>query len=372
MKRLICLLTVLFLPLTALAETIPAHVSSASRISVTIDAEVVAPEAEAIPRYQATLREFTEEEVRAMAAVLFGDRPYTGDSGYQDELSHTDRLIGRAMRFETVAQVQTGDPWGSVRPAYSLFAYTQYPFRNSLIDRIYVEFQQEVPAGEGCFSVYDDGIDPIPAEGLTGCQISLEDARSLADAAVGKFAPWMTLASVGTTWAMIDASDGWIPDHQGWAFVYTRDLPLPMTYEPNDLYNSHGLVISPEYIKLVVDDDGIQGMRYEHPLEIMQVLQENCRLLPFDEIMYAAEPHLYYTWETSDYPEMHASIDKIMLGYMVTYDLEIIPVWDFFGTLDMRAGENCGNPLGDQRFYQSLLTISALDGAEIDRLYGGL
>lgn len=386
MKRFVCLLLVLYLPLTALAESAPAHVaeqlySNTGYTSITIDADVIVPEAQNIPRYQVKLREFTETEVMAMAHALFSNRSYTGDDAYQDANDYNSgRRFSRSMRLKTTEYIDTRR--GAELPLYSLYAYTGYDMDGVTPNYVYASLEQAQVLGEGNFyGTMPNEIEAIPEQGLVGCNLSLEAARTQVDAAVQAFAPWLTRSAEGVMWADTipgDNEDVYGKHHQGWAFVYTRDLPLPLNYEITSPSNSYGLRIPDEFLRIVVDDEGIQGMRYEMPLEIVQTLEVNCALLSFDQIMDVSRTifPLRYAYYEGSYKDIRININRMTLGYMVVLSrnssdyCEVIPVWDFFGTAEMRqetAGEvvvTWDNP------YESLLTINAIDGTVIDRTYG--
>ena len=374
MKRLLCLLLILFLPLTALAEGAPTHVteqlsSNTGHTSITIDADVIVPETQAIPRYQVRLREFTEVEAHAMADALFGGKPYETlyeDDGYM--------LMGTQEQIDTgVATVDNG------RGPESTLSVGSYFWGNNL-SSVYADYLRTPSEGEGCFML-PAYADAIPEGPLVGCVVSLEDARAQADAAVSAFAPQMICVAEGTAWAETYAfhQGNTIPrHHQGWVFCYTRTLPLPITYERTAPSNDFGEEVCQELITVVVDDDGIQAVRYDMPFEITQVLDEDCELLSFDQIMNVARTifPLRYAYLESEYKDTRMRVDQITLGYMVVLSrnnsdyCEIIPVWDFFGTEENRREKNGEVIVTWNEPFRSLLTISAIDGTIIDRNYG--
>ena len=374
MKCLLCLVLVLFLPLTALAEDIPTHVkeqlsTNTGHTSITIDAEVIVPEAQAIPRYQVRLREFTESEVYAMADALFGGKAY-------EMLLEADgyMLLGTQEKVDTgVATVENG------RSSERTLGVESY-FWNNRLSTVRADYLQAYIEGEGSFMLplY---LVAIPEGPLVGCEVSREDARAQADAAVRAFAPQMTCVAEGTAWAETYAfhQGSTIPrHHQGWAFCYTRALPLPIAYERTSPSNDFGEEVCQELITVVVDDDGIQAVRYDMPFEITQTLDENCALLTFDQIMNVAETifPLRYAHLEREYKDIRMNVDRITLSYMVVLSrnnsayCEIIPVWDFFGTAEYRREKNGEVIVAWNEPFQSLLTISAIDGTIIDRNYG--
>ena len=374
MKRLLCLLFILCLPLTALAEDTPAHVieqlsSNTGCTTITIDADVIVPEAQAIPRYQVRLRAFTEAEVYAMADALFGGKPY--ETLYEDDVY---MLMGTQEQIDTgVATVDNG------RGPESTLSVGSYFWGNNL-SSVYADYLRTAIEGEGAFML-PAYADAIPEGPLVGCVVSLEDARAQADAAVSAFAPQMICVAEGTAWAETYAfhQGNTIPrHHQGWVFCYTRVLPLPITYERTAPSNDFGEEVCQELITVVVDDDGIQAVRYDMPFEITQVLDEDCELLSFDQIMNVARTifPLRYAYLESEYKDTRMRVDQITLGYMVVLSrnnsdyCEIIPVWDFFGTVEHRREKNGEVIEARNEPFRSLLTISAIDGTIIDRNYG--
>ena len=382
MKRLVCLLLVLLLPLTALAEDTPARVteqlySNTGNTSITIDADVFAPYAEAVPRYQVRLREFTEEEVYAMADALFGGRAYTSD-GYENFYNNeTNKYMGRDMFVETIETVDTHR--GVDSPVYQLWV-SSWHVASDMLDLVQAELSGPQIIGENYFfpTVW---LNHVPEDGPHSCAISQEDARALANAAVARFAPYMTLAAEGMVESeKIQAGNpvDLILEHQGWGFAYTRDLPLPMTFEFTTPSNDYGWPVCRETIIIAVDDEGIRSMRFENPFEITQVLDESCELLPFEQIMDIARTifPLSTGWLESSYGDVREYIDHIKLGYMVMLSrdnaayCEVVPVWDFFGRRECRM-ERDGEIISDNDFpFHSLLTINAIDGTIIDRKYG--
>ena len=382
MKRILCLLLVLLLPLTALAEDIPAHVtgafqSNSGRTNFIIDAEVVAPPFDTIPRYQVKLREFAEEEVLAMAGALFGDHPYAGSAGYEEQYDGVSGRVGwRSMSFRTDEQVPYGDAFGSMLPLYHLDVSTFLNTMTGVPEIVHAQLGRAQQIGKPSFFDGTNYLVALPEDGPIGCAMPLSDAQALTDRAVATFAPWMTLAAVGAMQADVisgDLQSDYVQDHQGWAFFYTRDLPLPVTYESSSPTRDYSVGVWRELITLVVDDDGIQAMQYEQPLEITQVLDEDCELLSFDQIMDIARTilPLRYAYEEGSFEDIRATVDRITLGYMVTLSrsgatyCELLPVWDFFGRVEFN-----GTDLFWDKPFHSLLTVSAIDGTVIDRSYG--
>ena len=376
MKRLLCLLLVLFLPLTSLAEGAPTHVteqlsSNTGHTTITIDADVIVPETQAIPRYLVRRREFTAAEIHAMANVLFGGRDYVGDEDFYTHLNPempNTRFESAYMNLETV---ELRDGW----PLYWLFAQQQYKMADHSLMMASVEF---APSGDAYYR--NSGFSAVPEGGAIGCAITLEEAREKANAAVAGFAPQLTLTGEGVMWVCSGGDTDARKEtqrYQGYAFGYTRNLPLPVLYEETHLQGDYSNVVCKDQLITVVDDNGIYWMNYEHPYEIIETLEEDCELLSFDKILDVSRaifPLRYLPYE-SQYADIRLHVDRITLSSMEVLSrnhpeqCEVIPVWDFFGTAEFRKKTNGKISAEEDTPYSSLLTINALDGTIIDRSY---
>ena len=377
MKRLLCLLLCLCLHLAALAEGAPAHVteqlvSNTGHTSITIDAEVIMPEVEAIPRYLVRRRELSASEIHAMAKVLFGGRDYVGDEDFYTHVNPdmpNSRFESAYMDLETV---EKRDGW----PLYWLSSRMRYKMPDHSLINASVEF---APSGDAYYR--NSGFSAVPESGAVGCAMTLEEARETANAAVKAFAPQLTLTGEGVMWVCSgDDTDARKESkrYQGYAFGYTRDLPLPVLYEETHLQGDYNNVVCKEQLILVVDDNGIYWMNYEQPYEIIETLDADCELLPFDKILDVARaifPLRYLSYE-GQYADIRLRIDRVTLSSMEVLSrehpdqCEVIPVWDFFGTAELRKKTNGAISAEENSPYSSLLTINAMDGTVIDRHYG--
>ena len=209
----------------------------------------------------------------------------------------------------------------------------------------------------------------------------MEEARDTANAAVKVFAPQLALTGEGVLWVNSYGetnAKGETQRYQGYAFGYTRNLPLPVLYEETHTQGEFSNVVCKERLIIVVDDNGIYWMNYDHPYEIIDVLEEDCELLPFEQILDVARaifPLRYLSSEAS-YADIRLHVDRITLSSMETLSrntdgqCEVIPVWDFFGTVEFRKKANGKLSEEWNSPCVSLLTINALDGLVIDRNYG--
>ena len=100
-------------------------------------------------------------------------------------------------------------------------------------------------------------------------------------------------------------------------------------------------------------------------------------LLPFSEIQNIFEQMIIKKEKDRFIEEgssLEINIDRVCLSYMRVREKNategtLIPVWDFFGTETYRGsgGEDFYIRKGE---YESILTINAMDGTVIDRMYG--
>lgn len=133
-----------------------------------------------------------------------------------------------------------------------------------------------------------------------------------------------------------------------------------------------------ERIQLIYDGKGLLNFFWSQPYSITDGSDEYVFLLPFSEIHQIFESVIMANYGE---PEINTSISvhQIRLGYMRVLDKEnlqaakLVPVWDFFGTVQRSIFYQDGNTgyIEDQGDpYYSLVTINAMDGTIIDRSFG--
>ena len=381
MKKTLSLFLIfcLLLPGIALADVqgqvnAPTHVqetlaSKTGKTTIEINADVSVPQADRVPIYQVQPRIFTEKEALAIGKAAFGSRAYTGN----EKMQYEHRGIDKFSSYEhdeylmTLNSVSTVTIPSGPCPQYS-YTVNMTKLPDGSVTWASANFEHRQVNGQPYYWIENtDNIraDEAPAR---GCNITREQARSMADAAVASFAPGYVCRVQGVIAGEIMGAEKANGDlvmsneQEAWCFFYTRDdLELPVTFEvstPNDPYYN---VADHEKIALIINDEGIIALRYDHPHEIAGILQGDCELLPFDQVMEVARmmlPLKYAAYENTRRKSTYM-VNQIKLGYMRvrsknapdTY--ELVPVWDFF-TDD----------------FESLLTVNAIDGTIIDRNYG--
>lgn len=136
-----------------------------------------------------------------------------------------------------------------------------------------------------------------------------------------------------------------------------------------------------ESFTIVFDDEGLVELNWHNPCTVENVSNENAFLLPFSEITQIferslPEQMLFEIFYKAGIP-VKAEITEVKLGYMRfcengnTEEAQLIPVWDFTGTIDSLNAEELGmEDLWLEEYFgrnDSLLTINATDGTIISR-----
>ncbi len=371
-------------PLCAHADTlqdrlgVPTHIadtfnSHTGKVVITLDADVSIPEADNVRTYRAVPRLFSAPETDAMANAVFGKRAYH-DAGTGNYGSNVPIRV-----YESENTVYDRD---RMYPEFSLTVY-QSTLNNGSADWVEASFERRQVYGEPIYWM-------TSPEGMQlnitpkGCSLSFDEARQLADDAIHAFAPQFTCMVQGVMDGELsgkETKDGTLSytnKQQAWILWYTRgDFGMPVTAEGTSPSRDYNRQHQNEQIIVIVIDEGIYGMNYQFPHDVT-VLQDNCTLLPFNQIMDVVRKvmPLSLGWLESSYSDVRVHITDIRLGYMLVMSkdnpdcYEYIPVWDFFGTRECRKTKN-GNIVSEQS--SSLIshfTVNALDGTVIDRDYG--
>ena len=387
MKRLLSLVLMccFLLPCVALADvasqvnaparTTETFSSNTGKVVITLDANVTVPDAEKAQIYMATPRLFTTEEADAMAKAVFGSRAYA----YAGTGNYSESAPVRVYNSDSTGVLSNGMIW----PEYSLSVY-QSTKNSGMADWVEAEFAHAQFYGEPIYWMVDPGHDMQLNVTPNGCAVTYEEARMIADTAIHAFAPNFTCMAQGVIdgeLAGMETKDGklsYTNEQQAWILWYTRDdLAMPVTAEGTTPSGDYSRQHQHERIIVVVTDEGIRGMNYQFPHDVT-VLQDNCTLLPFDQVMDVVRKvmPLSLGWLESSYSDIRVHITDVRLGYMRVMSkdnpdcYEYIPVWDFFGTQECRKTKN-GNIVSEHS--SSLIshfTVNALDGTVIDRNYG--
>ena len=153
--------------------------------------------------------------------------------------------------------------------------------------------------------------------------------------------------------------------------------------------NVYSIPWSMEYLRFIVDSDGILTIEWNNPLTILDTVSETVNLMSFEDIRTTAErmlPIVYSPAGWEHYRSMEITISHVRLELMRvreqnnTNELKglLVPAWVFYGTAvgtdreDFQDYSSYGLR-GGTDFYRGdeiLLCLNAVDGSVIDPLLG--
>lgn len=222
------------------------------------------------------------------------------------------------------------------------------------------------------------------AEVLAG--ITPEDAADAADIYMKKlgltdFSAKNTRLSVCGTYAGGDEGKIRFCD-AGYFVYYTRNVEgFPVTLEStysSEVEDSDTTLQSWAYesVLLCINRSGLQSASILNLYDIGEKQIMNLKMLDFSEIMDIFEKMIQIRYASAEgLVSQKLTIDKVKLGYMRIYNPGsenkngfLVPVWDFFGTMEYQRDEGGAFTIADPDM--SWLTINAADGSVINRSYG--
>ncbi len=394
MKKIIAFLFALLLPLCASAETLRAQVGAPERIQKSfysrsgktlflVDAVVDVPDADQVPIYQVRTRQHTREEIATSAVAAFGNRPYNGSPEYT-----TTSQFHRSASFPYdctqyyggYCSAETVDDLFFPLPKSEMTFITRIlpngTVRSARID--YNAVNTNLSSSQ-TFTRFSATSFPRSADGAApnGCAMTAAEACSQSDAMTASINPDLAFAALGIISSQDTLNTGLSPAPEAWAVYYTRQYELPYTFTSGMYFPSlpdYAVESYEECLKIVINDEGVQALEYVSPYEIVGVVDPAPERLPFERIWEVAEALLPLKFAYQDGYEgnYQVYVTRISLGYMRVMWKDkpdqylLVPVWDFFGyTQNTTRGSIHQNWPGN-----SLLTINAIDGTVIDRLYG--
>ena len=389
-KTFAFVLAIILLCPVALADTLREQVnapmehketysSPSGRSHIYVDAQVIVPEAETIPIYQAFARVPDEMEFKLLADLAFGEGGYTLERGKTD------------------ANNPAGVTYAEGDPAETAKGLHKYCIDTGFCPASLLHQQEDFSYVQAYYGIWDYAKNTYAYPSLVyfalggnfGKNLPREaDARAAADAVVSQVLPdfqfWGSADKKNLNHLGERIGQGDLMEY-GYRFYYTRVLNgIPVSYVyvqgGSDTYSDAQTTMYapvPPYEKLFIDvgENGIFQIQLQHPLQIGDVMGE-AALLPFDQIMEVfgriAPLSIAANELNSKFGNQYVNnlyIKEIRLGYMCTMDRDrperhlLIPVWDFYGEREFRDGYYAFDN-------QSLFTINAMDGTVIDRDYG--
>lgn len=408
MKKVIALLLALMLPLCASAETIAQQINAPSvyqaeyysntgKSAVLVDAVVYVPDVESVHTYAVTGRDAGLQDAKAIALAAAPETDWLTDWQNTEETENRDAYTywdddehdqyGYDLSFQWLPQhdgskdyypYKYGHYAGSV-DASNIFKETVFGAR-----RIWTQLDYEYS------QIKDDGIfyrarnnylepaakAPASDDKISGQTLTWGEAKQMAQNFASQVAPGFALVWIGQA-----AGEG--TSRKAYAFCFTQVVNgVPVTYAvttgQGDEADEQHYTSPPrdETLHCVIDQDRIVSVVWDNPWAIGNVLLENVKLLPFDQIMniFGTICPLSIQNMENEYKAVGGSgnrwdIKEIRLGYMPVLrkdnsgEWELRPVWDFIGIRSF-AKEYYDWP------GNCALTIDAIDGTVIDRGYG--
>ena len=160
-------------------------------------------------------------------------------------------------------------------------------------------------------------------------------------------------------------------------------------YDSWDAENPDTVHWTMENICLDVGKEGVLKFRWNAPATVPVVKQTHTSLLPFEEIAAIADamlpvvvigPHesrslVEIDQINGDTSYVDVEITKVSLSLMRIRDKgslhgTIVPVWDFWGSLEWYGFEGPYGQKGSQITTQPMLTLNAIDGSVVSRIFG--
>ena len=284
-----------------------------------------------------------EEELQTIGEEEFGPVPDTVplDTPYTYALPDGKRICMRVSEREAYAY--TYFPRGITQPENWVMDGEAYPGepKGTTLQNVKLT-QEEAEAAAKAF---------LEQAGLT--------YLGLAEAEKARILQGSTYETLSEGWQLTYArSDG------GCIPVYYSNQQTGYLYQRSEDYAPRWY---PEALRLYVDENGVQEIEWERPLEIVETMNENVLLLEFDEIQgqitRAIENGYSYMSERMGGDGNYAvTVDRIVLTNVLvpmrdTVDYQmLVPAWLVFYQQQMGAAE----PLA------AFIAVNAVDGSTID------
>ena len=140
-----------------------------------------------------------------------------------------------------------------------------------------------------------------------------------------------------------------------------------------------------ERVQICVSKDGVVFFQWTDPYSEPQIVTDAASLVSFDDVADAFAKMIFVKnsyWENANaqngFTVIHdVNVDRVELNLMRIRDKNdltdgtIIPVWDFWGSCSARAADSAFAEHVDESVrYEVVMTINAIDGTMVDRALG--
>ena len=404
MKRFLMILVVLCaIANTALGESIARRVDAPEVVSLpalspngiqssfAFEAQVIVPDVEKVPILQVKIDEITEERIFAAADALgltdINRKPsawdndifknggkskaYEGSSGWSQYYAYIDRYCEEEPDAITSAKLYRNE----LRKAeYFLGGMGATPYPDAPRDGTLTR--------DGAYALAQKTIDAftqgylytLEKDGALGGSAQLSDAEIAALKSGRK--DTASISPVPYAFAFYFA-----PVFEGISLTQTDRTGRWSSREDVDSLASIGYASSvavQSQLQVVLLDEGVHALEWRDPLSVIGMLQEDSRLLPFEDILEKGTEALKEFCERED--ERIADdeglswefvVTEIRFGYLCrqmepdSMDLRLVPVWDFMVRENwVRDGQT--GPMYEN-YGHAIVTLSAEDGSILYR-----
>lgn len=390
MKKMLALLLTLLLPVSAGAETLaqrlgaPQHTtgewhSSTGLTHITVDADVIVPDAETIHTYAVSSRDVTDEDAKRLALSAMAGTDWETDwlrnsdwtGGHDEPRMLQDNERGETMFNYTYSLTGSSATVGS----YNWHMHTPFGGKRLLAQTSYANQSHYLFA-----LYYTMDLDLTSDEALPGQSATLAQAQAAAEKVAAALQPGLSLERA----AKVPSNDE--DGTYAYWFSFTRMIDgIPVTRTNTSAFpnldearqQSYESTPKCETLTCVVDQGRVVNAEWIDPWDVGERLQQDAPLLSFQAIMdiFGTISPLSIQHQEGDTEAQALTyanswhITEIRLGYMPVLlknssgQWALRPVWDFFGirTSAFTYDDQPGNVA---------LTIDAIDGTVIDRYYG--
>jgi hypothetical protein len=207
----------------------------------------------------------------------------------------------------------------------------------------------------------------VKPEVMEGISLKVEDAIAKAKPFVDAINPNLVLSD---TCAAIDIkygdddNDTYIP--LGYTLYYTRQY--------NGIDCKRVRFHKGECLAITVGVEGVLELLYNDPIEVIETLENQVNLLPFNNIKEIFDKEVFNANYSKTSKGLYLKVNKVELGMIKTSKLDngeykVVPAWKFYGGEKNNRKAKVTNKQKSDLVYtygDSLLTINAIDGSIIE------
>ncbi|HWQ57418.1 MAG TPA: DUF6034 family protein, partial [Clostridia bacterium] len=329
--------------------------SADGALNIVADADVTVPNALALPVANAELREFTQGDIDRVIEVLFGEGLtwYDGNTFTKEWVE--EQLIAERASLAALDpndgeyEFWKGKNEASIESYEKMYEDAPYeadlPIMDATIRRIAqgdssyngVSLRTQIGGdtyrfecgdwlrdqitaiGAGVGKNYVSYYDGVYRDTPWGVSLTKEQAAEQAKAIVSQLTDELKLCFVVPAATFRDSSErNW-----GWACVFMREVNAVGTMYTcedvgSDMESDVQYPVRYEKIIVVLDDEGLIGFRWESPMRVTSIENENTAVLPFDEIAAKAleQVAIYQRYTAQNDPGATVTITRAELGLM--------------------------------------------------------